>query len=101
MKFDNLPYRCKFCHHLRAVSLYMDGKHEYACSKYPVGKEKSEENCPHFEGELPTETHAKKPITKTQHGQSPDLKRWCPSCNERLYRRTDKCPNCGQIIIWR
>jgi len=42
----------------------------------------------------------RKPITKTQHGQHSDLKRWCPSCMERLYRKTDKCPHCGQKIKW-
>ena len=44
---------------------------------------------------------AKKPITKTQHGQHSDLKRWCPSCKERLYRKTDRCQNCGQEIKWK
>lgn len=43
---------------------------------------------------------AKRPITKTQHGQHSDLKRWCPSCKERLYRKTNKCQNCGQMIRW-
>ena len=47
------------------------------------------------------ENRAKKPITKTQHGQHNDLKRWCPSCKERLYRKVDRCPNCGQAIRWK
>ena len=44
---------------------------------------------------------AKKPLTKTQHGRNNDLKRWCPSCMERLYRKADRCPNCGQAIKWK
>jgi len=44
--------------------------------------------------------HKKKPITKTQHGKTSDLKRWCPACKERLWRKTDECPNCGQAIKW-
>ena len=41
-----------------------------------------------------------KPITKTQHGSKSDLKRWCPKCMERLYRKTERCPNCEQLIEW-
>ena len=55
MKFDDLPYRCQFCNHLRAVSLMMDGNHEYGCDKYPITKEKREENCFEFDGDLPDE----------------------------------------------
>ena len=54
MKFDDLPYRCKFCNHLRVTSLMMDGNHEYGCHKCPITKEKREGNCKNFEGDLPS-----------------------------------------------
>ena len=58
MKFDDLPYRCQFCNHLRAVSLKMNGNHEYGCGKYPITKEKREGNCSKFDGNLPNEKYS-------------------------------------------
>ena len=60
MKFDDLPYRCQFCNHLRAVSLMMDGNHEYGCGKYPITNEKREGNCSKFDGDLPNEENEPK-----------------------------------------
>lgn len=49
MKFDELPRRCKFCNHLRAIVIHTDGNHEYDCGKYPM----TNEICSGFDGQLP------------------------------------------------
>lgn len=57
---------------------------------------------PHYEKQIQCAGNGtKKPITKTQHGKNSDLKRWCPSCKKRLYRKADRCQNCGQAIKWK
>ena len=33
IKFEQLPIRCRYCHHLGCFSLYMDGSADYICRK--------------------------------------------------------------------
>jgi predicted amidophosphoribosyltransferase len=42
----------------------------------------------------------RKAKTVSRHGAYARIDRFCPNCMKMLYRKEQRCPNCGQAIKW-
>ena len=57
MKREEIPEKCRSCHHMKAWHLRMDGNHEYTCFRLPdsmVGNP----DCDMYEEEIKQEDNA-------------------------------------------